>query len=230
MGEPKRFFRGKGVTKKMIKKLLLSLLIIVGVGASAFAATKALLSDQATLGASTFSTGTVDLLISNGQTGTFAESQPGYTGSLLPGQKVTKYLRLKNDSTDADFAIAAQATNVTGSLNTDDVIVTFTPVNTSEVAVGDHVAKTLTQWVATPTSLGLPNIPDGNTQEYQMDIMLNENVTTGGASIVFSFVFTGEQVVITPTPSVSVTPTVTPTVTSTETPTPTATETPTPTL
>ncbi len=52
------------------KKIILSLLIIGGVGASAVAGTQALLSDTAVLAANTVSTGSVDLEVSNTQSGT----------------------------------------------------------------------------------------------------------------------------------------------------------------
>ncbi len=176
----------------MIKRIILSLLIIGGVGASAFAGTKAIgLTDTATLSASTFSTGTADLQISNGTTGAFADSAEGFTTSLLPGKTFTKYIRLRNNSTDVDFSIAAQATAVSGSIEASNVTVVFTPVNGSEVAVGSPVSQILANWT-TPTGLGTPNILATKNQEYKMDVTLSSSVSTPG-SFVFSFLFTGTQ-------------------------------------
>lgn len=179
----------------MIKKLLISLFIISAVGTTAVAATQALLSDQAVLSANTFSTGTVDLAIAKGQSGgSFESNTPGFTETVLPGESSTNYFRLRNLSDDAHFSIAAQASTVSGSINPDDVFITFTPVNTSEEPIGSPVTRSLTQWEATPAGLGLPNIEDGDTQEYEIKVTVDEDVTTGGESITFDFVFTGTQV------------------------------------
>ncbi|HZE86797.1 MAG TPA: hypothetical protein VE090_01185 [Methylomirabilota bacterium] len=107
----------------MIKRIILSLLIIIAVSGAAFAGTRALLSDQATLAASTFSTGTVDLRISNSvsTSASFADSQPGFTGSLLPGQTQTKFFRLRNLSSDTDFSVTGQAASISGTLDGDKV-------------------------------------------------------------------------------------------------------------
>lgn len=179
----------------MIKKLIVSLLIVGSVGATAVASTQALLTDQATLGANTFSTGSVDLVIAKGQSGgSFADSTLGFTETILPGETFTDYFRLKNVSDDAHLAIAAQAASISGSINPADITIKLTPVNTDEVAVGATVTKTLADWLSTPAGLGLPNIGDGDTQEYKMDVVLDEDVTTESASVTFDLIFTGTQV------------------------------------
>ena len=179
----------------MVKKLLLSLFIIATVGTTGVTATRALLSDQAVLSANTFSTGTVDLVIAKGQSGgSFEGNTVGFTETLLPGEKFTNYFRLKNQSADAHFSVAAQAAAISGTINHSDVVITFTAVNTSENPIGASVIKTLAEWEASPVSLGLPTIPDGDTQEYQIDVTLNPSVNTSGASITFDFVFTGTQI------------------------------------
>jgi hypothetical protein len=178
----------------MIAKLLLSLLIIVGVGASAFTATKALLSDQATLTANTFSTGTVSLLVDNDITGAdFDESKTGFSQTLFPGQTVTNYLRLQNDGSGVALSIQAQATSVGGTINPDDVTVTLTAVDGTNAPVGSPVSKTLTQW-ETIGGLGNTNVPSDGIQRYKMDVSLDSGVTASGASVNFNFVFTGTQV------------------------------------
>lgn len=174
----------------------MSLFIISLVGTTGVAATQALLSDQAVLSANTFSTGTVDLVVAKGQSGgSFTDAQEGFTETVLPGETYRNYFRLKNISDNATFAIAAQAANVSGAINPEDVSVTFTPVNTSEEPVGSPVTKTLSEWLASPSGLGLPNIDDGDTQEYRIEVSLDDDVATGGASITFDFVFTGTQIV-----------------------------------
>lgn len=179
----------------MIKKLLISLFIVSVVGTTSVAATRALLSDQAVLSDNTFSTGTVNLTIAKGQSGgTFADDTLGFSETLLPGETFTDYFRLKNESPDAYFAIAAQAADIGGTIDANDIIVSFTPVNSSEDPIGPAVTKTLAQWETTPTALGLPNIADGATQEYQIAVTLDDDVTTGSASVTFDFIFTGTQV------------------------------------
>ena len=179
----------------LLKKLIVSLLIIAGVGTTAVASTRALLSDQATLGSNTFSTGTVDLQIAKEQSGgTFEDSVLGFTETILPGETITNYFRLKNNSTDATFSIAAQAATVSGTISPTDLTIKLTPVNSSEEPVGATVTKTLADWVSTPAGLGLPNIGDGDTQEYKMDVVLDEDVTTESASVTFDMIFTGTQV------------------------------------
>lgn len=179
----------------MIKRLLLSLFIVTAVGATGVTATRALLSDQAVLSANTFTTGTVDLVVAKGQSGgSFGDNSLGFTETILPGETFTNYFRLKNLSDDAHFSIAAQTANISGIIDPADVSVTFTPVNTSEEPVGAPVTKTLAEWLATPTGLGLPNIGDGDTQEYQIAVKLDDDVAAGGASITFDFVFTGTQI------------------------------------
>src|SRR5438105_158811 len=101
----------------MIKRLMLSLLIITAVGASGFLGTKALLADQATLAASTFSTGTEDHKISTSQSAsptstTFVDQKAGFNDKILPGQTKSELFWLRNNSTEVDFAIAAQSASM----------------------------------------------------------------------------------------------------------------------
>lgn len=196
-------------------RLFLSLFLIVAVSTTAFASTRALLSDQVTLTANTFSTGTVDLQITTGSGTDYADTHVGFTGALLPGQTITKFVKLKNNSTDVDLSIAAQAANVTG-ISGDNVSVSFTPWTTS--TVGGHMetgasvtTHTLNEWLASPANLGVPDIDNGSTQYYRMDVTIDGSVTSS-SSTSFDYVFTGTQVNPTPTPTE--TPTNTPTPTS----------------
>jgi len=195
-GGLKRFFVREGV-KKMIKRILLSLLIITAVGASAVGATKALLSDSVTLTANTFSTGTVDLKIATGKNGgTFQDTQVGFTETdIFPGQTRTNFFRLRNvGSGSPDLLIIAQAANVSGGIAASDVTITITPVNSSDVPVGSAVSHTLDSWLSTPDSLSPPNISANTTQRYKMNVTISSSVTTASASSIFDFVFTGTQV------------------------------------
>lgn len=180
----------------MIKKILLSLFIIAAVGSTAFVATRAQLSDTATLAASTFSVGTADLRIAKGGSNTFhADSVTGFSETgVLPGKTITEFFRLRNDSDDAVLEIAAQASSVSGALAPSDVTVAFTPVDGSGNSMGSTTTRTLDIWQSTPTGLGTPNIASGGAiQRYKMDVTVSSSVTTGGVSSTFDFIFTGTQ-------------------------------------
>src|SRR6266498_6106707 len=99
----------------MIKKLLLSLTIIVAVGASAFTATKALLSDQVTLSANAFSSGSVDLQIKIGGD-PYGDTHVGFTETVFPGQTKTKFFKLKNNKNNIPLTITTQTTNINNNI------------------------------------------------------------------------------------------------------------------
>lgn len=200
----------------MIKKLIVSLLIITSVGATSVYATKALLSDPVTLTANTFSTGTVDLQITVGSDA-YADSHTGFTDTVFPGQTKSKFFKLKNNASGIPLTIAAQAANTSG-LPGDKVTVAFTPWTTS--TTGGHAetgavttSHTLAEWLANPAELGIPNIPSttGNTgQDYRMDVSIDPSINTSGGNTSFDFVFTGTQVNPTPSTSPSPSPSSTP--------------------
>ena len=176
-------------------RILLSAFIICVVAATAFVATRATFSDQVTLAASTFSTGTVGLQISSSQTtsgGTFHDTSiVGFTGKIIPGQTTSELLWLKNNSSDVDFAIAAQAASISGVISPADVTVTFTPVASDSASIGGTPeSHTLADWgsIASLNS----TINHGGKQRYKMDIALSSSVTASG-SISFDFIFTGTQ-------------------------------------
>lgn len=177
-----------------ITRIILSLIIIVAVGASAFAASRALLSDQAVLSANTFSTGTVDLKVSTSQSTaptSFFDQTAGFNDSILPGQTQTKLFWLKNNSTDMDLAIEAQSASVSGEINPSDVTIAFTPMDpTGTTSAGSTISHTLDSW-STPASLE-NTIAHGAKQRYKMEITLSSDVSTTG-SIIFDFNFTGTQ-------------------------------------
>lgn len=188
----------------MIKKLLLSLFIIMGVSASAFAATKALLTDQVSLTANAFTTGTVDLQITTGTGTDYADTHTGFTGTLFPGQSTTKFVKLRNNGSGTTLSIQAQATNVgTGGIPPAQVSVAFTPWTSGSTSGSPETGAittthTLSEW-ATPTDLGIPAMTSGSIQYYKMDVSIGANVTTSGSST-FDFIFTGVQAVPTATP------------------------------
>ncbi|CAN5132661.1 hypothetical protein BH11PAT1_BH11PAT1_6720 [soil metagenome] len=182
-------------------RLILSIFLIIAVSSTAFASTRAVLSDQVTLTANTFSTGTVDLQITTGSGTDYAETHAGFSGTLLPGQTTSKFVKLRNNGSGVDLAIAAQAANVSG-LSGDNVTIAFTPWSSSTVS--GHIetgasttTHTLAEWLAAPGSLGNPNLTSGSIQYYKMDVTIHNSVTTSGNTN-FDFIFTGTQVVPAP--------------------------------
>lgn len=180
----------------MIKRLLLSLFIIIGVSGSVFVGTKALLSSQATLAANSFSTGTAGLQISKSISSSPSswtdDSIAGFTGKVLPGQTVSQTVWLRNNSSDVDFSIAAQSASISGEIVPANVTVAFTPVNNDGTSsVGTPVSHTLTDW-GSPTSLGTTIIHNNGKQRYKMDVSFSSSISTAGSST-FDFIFTGTQ-------------------------------------
>ena len=185
----------------MIKKLILSLLIIAGVGGSAVMGTRALLSDTASLTTNTFSTGTIGLEVATNPVTTFAKNLPGFSNTnMLPGQTSTHFFKLRNNGADVDLSLAAQAIGVnTGGLDPSKIIVKFSPWSTgttggSLVSGGTVTSHTLLEW-ETGFPLGTPNLSQSSTGKYyRMDVTIDPSATTGGMSSIFDFVFTGTQV------------------------------------
>ncbi|HUQ85837.1 MAG TPA: hypothetical protein VM077_05930 [Candidatus Limnocylindrales bacterium] len=183
----------------MIKRIILSLLIIAGVSGSAVMGTQALLSDTAALTSNTFSTGTVDLRVSKTGSTFSTVSTAGYTSGVRPGQTKFFDVYLRNVTTDVALSLSGQATDITVTdITKDQVVVSFTPVNTDGSAiVGAPIATaTLAQW-ETLLPYGYPaeyNLAQSGTQRYKMGITMNSGITVDG-SAVFNFVFTGTEVV-----------------------------------
>lgn len=178
-------------------RLLISLILITAVGTTAFASSRALLSDQATLAANTFSTGTVDLQISNSQAtsspnnGSFTDNTTGFTDSILPGATPkTKIFWLRNNSTDVDMTIAAQTASLSGNIDPTKVTVAIAPVDSTGADTAAAVSQTLSQW----TSAGTVNstIVHGGKQRFRMSVSLASDVTTAG-NTQFDVIFTGTQ-------------------------------------
>lgn len=186
------------------KKLIFSLLVVAAVGATGVSATRALLSDAATLGASTFSTGTVDLQIS--KDGDIFGNGPvdGFNDSVRPGEKKEYEIWLKNATTDTVFKLDGKALTPTMSegIESGDIKIAFTEVNAngSDMVGGATVSKTITTWDdGDPFGAGF-NLPADTAQRYKMSVELDDGAPAGTFS--FSFEFTGTQVLpATPTPT-----------------------------
>ena len=178
-------------------RLLISIILITAVGTTAFAASRALLTDQATLAANTFSTGSVDLQISNSQavsapnSGSFTDNATGFTDSILPGAvPKTKIFWLRNNSTDIDMTIAAQTASLSGNIDPSKVTLTVAPVDSTGVDTATAVSQTLSQW--TSGSAVNSTILHTGKQRFRMSVSLASDVFTAG-STQFDVIFTGTQ-------------------------------------
>lgn len=191
------------------KKLAFSLLVVAAVGVTGVSATRALLNDTATLGASTFSTGTVDLKISK-DGGSFVDGPvEGFTDTLRPNEKKDFEIWLKNTTPDAVFKLDGKALSPTMSegIEPGDIKISFTEVNPDGSAMdgGATVSKTITTWDdGDPLGTGF-TLAANTAQRYKMSVELDDSAPNGTFS--FSFEFTGTQVLpATPTPSPTTTP------------------------
>jgi hypothetical protein len=192
----------------MIKKLVLSLLIITAVGATGASATRALINDSAVLGTSTFSTGTVDLQISSTDGNSFSNGPVnGFTGSINPGTSKDYTVWLKNNTPDADFSLSGQAIDVVRSegITNTHIKIAFTKVNVdgSVISGAPTVSKTMTSWSGGDPFGGSFHLAANTAQRYKMTVSLDDSAPAGTFS--FGFQFTGTQAVP-PTPTATPTP------------------------
>jgi hypothetical protein len=180
------------------RKLILSLLIVTAVGATGFAATRALLTDQAVLGTSTFSTGTVDLKIASDINQPYTDGPvTGFTSTLKPGTSKDFSVWLQNATTDTAMSLAGKAVNVSGTLSGNDINITFTKVadNGDAIVGAPTITKTLTEW-SSGAAFQSPDfdLASNTGQRYKMTVTLANTVTNSG-TFQFDFQFTGTQIV-----------------------------------
>lgn len=185
----------------MFKKLLLSLSIVTAVGAAGIMGTQALLSDDAVLGNSTFSTGTVNLKISNGN-GYQEGPVTGFTGTLNPGQNKDYTVYLQNATTDEALSLAGKILSGSASegVSESQVTITFTEVdvNGNEFAGGASFDGSLVGWKSGAAFPAEFNLSANAEQRYKMNVALASTATSG--SFNFDFQFTGTQIVPNPAP------------------------------
>lgn len=106
-----------------MKRIITSLLIVLSLGVAVTAATRALFSDTATLGASTFSTGTLDLRIDSDPDSNVAywsngfNAPAGYIDELFPGASGHQVIDIKNvGSVDGDTTLKFVRTSTANEL------------------------------------------------------------------------------------------------------------------
>jgi hypothetical protein len=188
----------------MFKKLIFSLVILATAASTAVMGTQALVSDSVALGASTYSTGTVDLTISKtGEEGSYVDSVAGFTDvTINPGDSIIHPIWLKNESAIGSLKIYGQATveTVEGEVvNIDPGKVSIKFVKHGSDPVEETSNSSLTTWANSKKAFGTGstfNLPAGSAQQYDMIVTLSSTAPEGTFS--FSFVFTGDYVAATP--------------------------------
>ena len=181
----------------MFKNLLLSLGTITVVGGIAIAGTQALLSDEVTLTANTFSTGSVDLQISTNDS-VYTDTTTGFSQTVFPGHtSLPHYFWLKNNNSGVGLDIEAQAiVDDENDIDPDLVEITITAVTGGgDLLDGSTpITHTLSEWSTLPIALGFPSIDSNHKQRYSMTVTFDSSITESGAASIFDFTFTGTQV------------------------------------
>lgn len=173
-----------------------SLVVVFVVVAAAAGATYAIFSDTATIGDSTFSTGTADLKIwdPTPTPGAWAETTEGFTTpALLPGQSADPFhFRLRNFN-NATMDVRAELTPDPAVAGLGDwVRVKFecdtTPGGPYETTTGEW---TVNQWIA--GSDMLPDLPGGQAYECRLMARLDAGAPNAvqGQNLTFGALFTG---------------------------------------
>jgi len=172
----------------MNKKIALSGLSIVAALTLMGGATFAAFTTTATATDNTFSTTTPTLTISTDGTH-FGTSEPGFTvGGLVPGgSTANQNFSLQNINTDptGDLTVFLKFTNLSGSLNGDDISFTVD-------CGGGPITDTYSHWVSTGNDLNIVLLHN-STQACTMkaSLVTGAGNTDAGKNVNFDAVFTG---------------------------------------
>lgn len=179
------------------RKLLYSLLIVLAWLSLVAEGSHSLFVDTATLTGSTVTTGTAGLLISNSQNASstiFAESRPGFSFSLVPGQSDDKFFLLKNSSASPlALDIIASASLPEGAPDlSKSILIELTPVTDDGIQAGSPVKMVLNDLTTNPIALNA-SISQGDTQRFRIRAFLMPAYAGQGDNLSFDMVFTGTQ-------------------------------------
>lgn len=157
----------------------------------------ALFSDTATLTDNMVTTGSVDLQVSNSQSGSstlFADARMGFEYTLNPGESAEKYFLLKNISTSSlSLDIAVSVAQYSGDASFSPMLqLEFTPVDSTGVETGPAKVTTLAAMVSAPVSLGV-KVEGGKTQRFKLKTILAAEYASPQQSVTYQLVFTGTQ-------------------------------------
>lgn len=183
------------------RRLLYSLAVVLLWLGFVVEGSHALFSDQAVLAGNTLNTGTVDLQISNSQnpsSTTYADSRPGFTLNLAPGETDEHYFLLRNVSS-SNVALDIIASDMIPNLDTADIsqlasqtTIEFVPVDASGNPVGTAVQGNLQTIYSTNLPMGV-SIPQGANQRFKMRTTLASSYSQQGKSISYDLQFNGLQ-------------------------------------
>jgi hypothetical protein len=182
----------------MKRKLLYSLLIVLAWLGFLVEGSHALFSASTTLTGNTINTGTVELQISNAQTGgstaAFAASAQGFAYNLNPGSNDMRFMYLKNTSqinAAMDITVLAN-TNVVNNEFFNAVTMEFAPVDESGASTGTPVSVTLNSLANAQIPLGV-SIPQGASQRIRVKTALSSGYARQSQSIAYDLTFNGSQ-------------------------------------
>jgi hypothetical protein len=183
--------------KISLRKLSLSLMLVIVWLGFIVGGSHALFGDAASLSGNVITTGTANLLISNSQGSTytqFDDSRPGFDYNLIPGQEESRYFVLKNGSaSNVTFDISV---SVIGQNTTPEVLsfvtLKFVPVDDAGNETGPVVSFGMTTYGSTVVPLGV-QIPAGGVQRMKAITGLSSASTAQGKTIMYDLVFTGVQ-------------------------------------
>lgn len=185
------------MANKIPKRLLYSLCLALIWLSFVAEGSHALFSDKSSLTGSIITTGTVDLLVSNSQNGsstTYADTRPGFSYNLVPGQSDERYILLKNASAsdvpmdiDIDTVIKLPITDLAASVNLE-----FTPVDADGNPTGSPVSGQMNTLVTTRLSSKI-SIASGATQRFRLKTTLANGYTGQNSSLTYDLFFTGTQ-------------------------------------
>jgi hypothetical protein len=183
------------MTRNLSKRLFYSIAIVLAWFGFVLEGSHALFTDAASLTGNTISTGSVDLLISNSQNASstvFADTRPGFTYSLNPGDSGEFYFLLKNSGSNGvpmDVDVSSSVTPE-DSMNT-MVNVEFTPVDATGISVGAISTASLSG-LTNPIRLSA-TIPAGGTQRFKMKATLSAVFPEQNHTASFDLLFSGRQ-------------------------------------
>ena len=178
------------------KRLLYSLAIVLAWFGFVIEGSHALFSSAANLTGNSIATGTAALLVSNSQAGsstTFAESRPGFSVNLNPGESDVHYFILKNTGSSGvpmDIGVSASVATPTAPI-APLIALEFTPVDSAGLAQGTPVHTSLDEMVNPIRLTG--TVAANSTQRYMVKVTLDQSYTNQSETVGYDLAFTGIQ-------------------------------------
>lgn len=183
---------------KTFKRFLLGVLVVVVWLSFVVEGSYALLFDSSTLDGNTISTGGIDLQISNSQDADsviFADTRPGFSVQMKPGDVVDQYFFLKNTgSAGLDMNVSMQLIAPDMDLELANLIgFSVIPVDAEGNQNGEKTITNLQDIIMNNTPLN-GVIPAGETQRYMLRIYMDPQFSIQNFTMNYDLVFKGTQV------------------------------------